>query len=125
MNPVDLQRIQAKLETEGDSFTLGKTEDSKVKLVAWVLPEPGGDFPLDYHLGKAREITDMLKNVSQFIPPFRAVFSPHDNPYMATDWGLKKQALHAAATQTCTYNHRRAFLGVLSDYSIYPCRYQH
>ena len=117
MNPVDLQRIQAKLETESDSFTIGKTEESEVKLLAWALPAPGGDFPLEYHLGKAREIADILKNVSQFIPPFRAVFSPHDNPYMATDWELKTQALHAAAAQTCTYDHRRAFLGVLSNYS--------
>jgi hypothetical protein len=117
MNPVDLQRIQTKLESERDSFTLGKTEDSGLTLVAWALPGPGDGFPLEYHLSKAREIADMLKNVSQFIPPFRAVFSPHDNPYVATHWELKAQALHAAAAQTCTYYRRRA-LGVLSDYSI-------
>jgi hypothetical protein len=118
MNPVDLQRIQAELELDGDSFTLGKTEDSEVKLLAWVLPGPDDGFPLEYHLDKAREIADMLKNVSQFIPPFRAVFSPHDNPYMATDWEIKTQALQAAAAQTCTYDHHRAVLGVLCNYSI-------
>jgi hypothetical protein len=118
MNPVDLRRIQAELESERNSFTLAKAEDSGVALVAWALPEPGGDFALENHLAKAREIADMLKNVSQFIPPFRAVLSSHDNPYVAVSWELKTQLLHAAATQTCKYDHRGAFLGVLSDYSI-------
>ncbi|KAG6858802.1 hypothetical protein C0991_001924, partial [Blastosporella zonata] len=41
---------------------------------------------------------DILSDVEDSIPPFRAVFSPHDNPNLHTDWELKDQALkHAAA----------------------------
>lgn len=42
-----------------------------------------------------------LEDVEEFIPPFRAVFSPHDNPNLHTDIELKKQALKHAAAGTC------------------------
>ncbi|KAF5367754.1 hypothetical protein D9758_009860 [Tetrapyrgos nigripes] len=36
------------------------------------------------------------ENLAQWIPPFRATFSPHDSPTMHTDWGLRKKALEYA-----------------------------
>ena len=102
INPVDLNRLQTEHEVQRDSFTLGKTNDSEVKLVTWALPNPDEGFNLEYHLGKAKEIARMLDEVAQFIPPFRAVFSPHDNPTTTTDWELKTHALQAAAARTCT-----------------------
>jgi hypothetical protein len=104
MDPADLNRLQAELESYVDSYTIGKSEDSNITMVASaLLSEPSQDFPLEYHLGNAKQIADMLKDVSKFIPPFRAVFSPEDNPLMAADWELKSQALQAAAAGTCTY----------------------
>jgi hypothetical protein len=105
MDPVDLNKIQAQLETERDSYTIGKTRDSTITMVASALPEPGPNSPTRHFVARANDIADMLSEVADFIPPFRATFSPHDNPDMVTDWELKAQALHAAATGTCTYNH--------------------
>lgn len=104
MDPADLNKLQAELESYADSYTIGKSEDSNITMVtSALLSEPSQDFPLEYHLAKAKEIADLLKDVSKFIPPFRAVFSPEDNPVMAADWALKSQALQAAAARTCTY----------------------
>jgi hypothetical protein len=104
MDPVDLNRLQVEHESHKDSYTIGKIEDSEITMVASaLLSEPSQDFPLEYHLAKAKEIADMLQEVSRFIPPFRAVFSPYDNPTMTTDWDLKSQALQAAAVRTCAY----------------------
>ena len=105
VDPVDLNRIQSQLETERDSYTIGKTGDSKVTMVASALPEPGPDSPTRHFVAQANEIADMLSQVSDFIPPFRATFSPHDNPHVVADWTLKAHALQAATAGTCTYKH--------------------
>jgi hypothetical protein len=102
MDPVDLNKIQKDLESHRDSYTIGKSEYSGITMVASALPEPGPDSPAHFCIGQAKSIADILKDVSAFIPPFRAVFSPDDNPIMAIDWELKKQALEAAAAGTCT-----------------------
>jgi hypothetical protein len=103
MDPIDLQRLQLEAghETYGDSFTLGKAEGSEITLIASALPENDPEFPTKFHLGKAKQIMDVLNKFSEFIPSFKAVFSPHDNPNMSTDWELKTQALEAAANETC------------------------
>lgn len=42
-------------------------------------------------------LIDLLEQVQQYIPPFRAVFSPHDNPNLFTDFELRQLALNLAA----------------------------
>ncbi|PPQ99419.1 hypothetical protein CVT24_005406 [Panaeolus cyanescens] len=48
------------------------------------------------HLNGAFNIFDMLADVQDHIPPFRAVFSPHDNPSLLRDWKNREEALKAA-----------------------------
>ncbi|KAF8184821.1 glycosyl transferase family 90-domain-containing protein [Pholiota molesta] len=43
---------------------------------------------------------ELLEDVDHLLPPFRAVFSPHDNPNLPTDYELKRQALRAARART-------------------------
>lgn len=101
MDPVDLRRLQAQRESHRDSYTIGKAGSDTIGLVATSLAPEGPDSPRKHHLGQAEEIMGILKEVSDYIPPFRAVFSPHDNPYLFTDWELKTQMLEAAAAGTC------------------------
>ncbi|KAG6918814.1 hypothetical protein DXG01_011566 [Tephrocybe rancida] len=96
MNPVDLQRMQSDWEGHSDSYTVGKTASSRIALVNSSLP---GNSKVEHELSLgAYDIMEILQDVEDAIPPFRAVFSPHDNPNLPTDWELKDQALkHAAA----------------------------
>lgn len=101
MDPRDLQRIQFEWEAHFDTYTIGKTKDGPMKLVNSSLAavQPG---TFDLRDG-AYMIIDLLKDVEDKIPPFRAIFSPHDNPNLHTDWELRDQALQHAAAGTCTY----------------------
>jgi len=120
MDPVDLNKLQAEYESHRDSYTLGKTEDSEITVVATALPPPGPGSPTASHLSQAGVIVALLKDVEKFIPPFRAVFSPHDNPNQPTDWELKTQALKAAAAGTCPYRSPfRMSIPMLTN----PCRH--
>lgn len=104
MDPVDLHRLQAEHESLKDSYTIGKTEDSETITLLAVGHRGAGpnSLPKNY-LVQARETMDLLQDIAKFIPPFRAVFSPHDNPNLFTDWDLKTQALQAAAAGKCTF----------------------
>ena len=52
-------------------------------------------------MGQTQEVIDTLKDVQQWLPPFRAVFSPHDNPNMFTDWEVKSMMVRAAGAGKC------------------------
>ncbi|TFK34650.1 glycosyl transferase family 90-domain-containing protein [Crucibulum laeve] len=98
MDPNDLQEIQREWEGHADSFTVGKEANGMISLVNYTLP---GDEDKRFQLSKgAFEVMDLLEDVEEFIPPFRAVFSPHDNPNLHTDYELRNLALKAAATGT-------------------------
>ncbi|KAG6887517.1 hypothetical protein C0995_014655 [Termitomyces sp. Mi166 len=96
MDPHDLQRLQFEWEAHSDSYTIGKTGDGPIMIVNYSLPnmKPG-----DHDLRSVGyEIMELLKEVEDKMPPFRAIFSPHDNPNLPTDWELRNQAIkHAAA----------------------------
>lgn len=103
MNPVDLRRLQAEHESHLDSYTIGKTakdEDISILKVSFSYNGPG--TPASAHRNQAQEMIDTLKDVQDFLPPFRAVFSPHDNPNLFTDWEVKSQMLRAAGAGKCT-----------------------
>ncbi|TFK34614.1 glycosyl transferase family 90-domain-containing protein [Crucibulum laeve] len=93
-HPLDLQQIQAEQESHTDSYTFGKTIGSEIRLMNFsFVPEPGPNV-----LRGAEDILALLKDVQQHIPPFRAVFSPHDNPILLSDYDIKKKFTDAAAT---------------------------
>ncbi|KAG6827890.1 hypothetical protein H0H92_010053 [Tricholoma furcatifolium] len=98
MDPRDLQRMQEEWEDHRDSYTLGKADNSPIYVVNSSLPD---DEQARRVLGgPAYEFMDLLRDVEDSIPAFRAVFSPHDNPNLPTDWELKHQALEHAAAGT-------------------------
>ncbi|KAJ6555186.1 glycosyl transferase family 90-domain-containing protein [Mycena vulgaris] len=96
VDPRDLRRIQRDWEAHADSYTIGKDADAdKIRMLNFTLP---GDEAVRLELAAgAFQIIELLAEVERDIPPFRAVFSPHDNPNLVTDYELKKLALDAAA----------------------------
>ncbi|KAJ7840826.1 glycosyl transferase family 90-domain-containing protein [Mycena olivaceomarginata] len=46
------------------------------------------------------QLIELLSEVEAELPPFRAVFSPHDNPNVGLDYELRQQALEAARKGT-------------------------
>jgi hypothetical protein len=98
---VDLLDIQAEQETRTDSFTLAKNHsefDTFLDRVAFSDPETWQQRAL---LRGVDEILDLLRPIEQYLPPFRAVFSPHDNPNLLSDYNVKKVTLEAATTKQC------------------------
>ena len=101
IDPVDLRAAQFEWEAHRDSFTLGKLRDEDVITVVNIsLPE---DRISDYLAWGAKPQMDLLTEVHQFIPPFRATFSPHDNPNELGEWTWKNAALEAAKKGTCMH----------------------
>jgi len=99
IHPIEVERLRVELASSHESYTLGKTEqDSNVTLLTDTLPE--NTSATKYHIVTAKKIAGMVDEVSKYIPPFRALFSPHDNPNRMTDWGLRTLAIEAAAAGT-------------------------
>ncbi|KAJ7178854.1 glycosyl transferase family 90-domain-containing protein [Mycena crocata] len=97
--PVDLRRIQREWEAHADSYTIGKDgEQDGISMLNFTLPE-NEEVRLELAAG-AFQMIDLLAEVERDIPPFRAVFSPHDNPNLVTNYVLKQQALEAAKKGT-------------------------
>ncbi|KAF9450836.1 glycosyltransferase family 90 protein [Macrolepiota fuliginosa MF-IS2] len=97
IHPRDLQAIQAEWEAHEDSYTLGKdTSDAPIDILNFTF---GGDRPDEkvHLLNPGFEVIELLEDIQEYIPPFRAVFSPHDNPNLFTDWELRDMAVKAAA----------------------------
>lgn len=100
IDPSDLQRLQAVQEAHSDSFTLGKDELSGVKIVNTSFSDPA-NWEEKHLLRGAQDLVNLLRSIEHLLPPFRAVFSPHDNPNLLSDYGAKKMALDAAAKRSC------------------------
>ena len=105
MDPLDLQNMEREWESFADSYTIGKEANGRIEIVNFTLP---GNEKVQFDLkGGAFQIMELLADVEKFIPPFRAIFSPHDNPNLHTDFELKSQALKHAAAGTCLYTTPR------------------
>jgi hypothetical protein len=103
INPVDLQRLREERESHEDTYTVGKTEnDPHIKLL-----KVSFSFPITWenrhHLGGAEDFIALLGDLQEHLPPFRAVFSPHDSPTLFTDHKIKGVALEAAAQGSCEH----------------------
>ncbi|KAJ7148964.1 glycosyl transferase family 90-domain-containing protein [Mycena crocata] len=93
IEPKDLLAVRAELEAKVDSYTLGKTATSDVRVVNTSLT-PGS---YDQLIKGSENIIDLLSDVEEFLPPFRAVFSPHDGPNRLSDYFVENAARQAAA----------------------------
>ena len=94
IEPHELVRLRDELETRADSYTLGKINGTKIGVVNHALNNE--------HLIKNSEpVVRLLGYIDEFLPPFRAVFSPHDSPGRLSDYGVKSAALRAAHNSSC------------------------
>lgn len=96
---MDLREIQRGWEAHPESYTIGKDrDDDPVTVLNTSLPADARMMFLEF---AAQPQLDMIRDVQDFIPAFRAVFSPHDNPNQMLDHDIKTMALKAAAEGTC------------------------
>ncbi|KAG6887518.1 hypothetical protein C0995_014656 [Termitomyces sp. Mi166 len=116
MDPRDLQRLQFEWEGHSDSYTIGKTDDGPIMIVNYSLPDVRPST-FDFTDG-AYQIMELLEDVEDKIPPFRATFSPHDNPNLPTDWELRSQAIKHAAAGTCMRLSFHVFYSRLVTYAL-------
>ncbi|TFK25291.1 hypothetical protein FA15DRAFT_668662, partial [Coprinopsis marcescibilis] len=94
IDPRHLQKTQHGWEAQADSFTLGKeTLDDPISLLNFTFHDIKDK---DRFLVFLPEMFKLLQDVQGSIPPFRAVFSPHDGPNLPTDHELMTMAVKAA-----------------------------
>lgn len=97
VDPLDLQAVQTEMEQKQWSYTVGKVENGPLDIIHDVLPkERRAEL-----MKRARDVVDLLKDVQHFIPPFRAVFSPWDNPSLLSDYQTRTEAMEAASIRSC------------------------
>lgn len=97
IRPQTLQRLQRDAESQFDSFTIGKVrrgseseEDSKVELLNHTFAKGGHGH------SRLKHILDMLDEVQQWLPEFRATFNIHDTPRVQVSWEARQAAERAA-----------------------------
>ena len=95
IDPHELVRLRDELESTKDTITLGKINGTKIGVVTYALNDRG-------LIRNTEPVASLLGHVEELLPPFRAVFSPHDSPTQLSDYGVKSAALHAAHTSSCT-----------------------
>lgn len=100
IDPADLLSIQEQQERIPDSFIIGKNDTSRLGLLGTAFSEPEKAKERNLFRG-LDEMLNLLKPVDEHLPNFRAVFSPHDNPNLLSDYHVKKAVLDAAAAGRC------------------------
>ena len=122
MDPDDLLKLQAEQETKPDSFTIAKndTHDSQLVRKAFSDPDTWEQRAL---LRGLDEIVDLLLPVEDALPPYRAIFSPHDNPNLLSDYNVKKATLDAAAAGTCMLFHPNRASSTELSHMSFRCRH--
>ena len=94
MDPTDLRELYTRLENEKSNFMiLTKEEGGNLDLVN-LLSNP------DKQEGPAWSAIELLANVQEHLPPFRAIFTHDDRPNRLTDFNMKESLLEAAKTQS-------------------------
>ncbi|KAG6828633.1 hypothetical protein H0H92_007225 [Tricholoma furcatifolium] len=96
-HPLDLQALQSKQELHTDTFTLGLNETDELDVLRLSFADSENNYNPYNLLTGARDIMELLEDVAQDLPPFRAVISPHDSPSLITDYQVRQMALDAAS----------------------------
>lgn len=102
VRPAELRRTQRDWEGQVDSFTVGRdTVGEEFGPLNYTAPE---DERVKKQLANgATLVMEVLEEVEDYLPPFRAVFSPYDNPNLPSDWELRKEAERAAKAGRCEF----------------------
>lgn len=96
LKPQDLIALQKSLESKVDSYTIGNTKEEGISVVHYAFTE--GKY--NQLIKGSEKIIDLLSDVEQYLPPFRAVFSPHDGPNRLSDYAIRATTLDAATKGT-------------------------
>jgi hypothetical protein len=99
LQPTELLKIRDELESKIDSYTIGKDADGHIAVVNYAFEE--GRYDQLIHGSEA--IIDLLADIEDYLPPFRAVLSPHDGPNRLSDHFVRASALRAAHDGACKY----------------------
>lgn len=83
-----MRKLEYAYEAHMDSYTLGKLSKHKIGIVNISMAEDRAQG----FMGFARDMIDTLQPVAEWIPSFRAVFSPHDTPERSISWELMRAA---------------------------------
>ncbi|KAF7303773.1 hypothetical protein MIND_00606900 [Mycena indigotica] len=92
LEPKDFLAIRSELEAKIDSYTVGKSATTGVHVVNTSFA-PG---KYDQLIKGSVAVVDLLRDVEDRLPPFRAVFSPHDSPNRLSDYFVEEAARRAA-----------------------------
>jgi len=97
IEPRELIRLRDELESAKDTYTLGRINASgtEIDVVNYALNDKG-------LIRNSEPVVHLLSYIAEFLPPFRAVFSPHDSPSRLSDYEVKSAALQAAQNSSCT-----------------------
>lgn len=95
IDPRDLQADELEYEkARSDSFALGKlTQEDPISMLTTTFPK---DKVAHLYQRWVNRHLHLISEVEQFIPPFRAVFTPNDNPHQVKDYHRQTLALEAA-----------------------------
>ena len=98
IQPHDLHRIRDEMELIKDTYTLARTNGTKIDVVKYAFQ----DGSYEQLIRNSKPVLDLFRDIEEFLPPLRAVFSPHDAPTLLSDYGVKAAALRAAQSELCT-----------------------
>lgn len=96
IKPTDLRKIQAEWEHHQDTYTLGKEEGGSILIVADKLPEDPAKR--ENLLAGGNQMVKLLMDVGHLLPPFRAVFSPHDSASIFINYQTRSMSSKAATS---------------------------
>ncbi|KAF6762134.1 hypothetical protein DFP72DRAFT_878086 [Ephemerocybe angulata] len=95
VDPSHLRQVQRDWEAHADSYTIGKEKlEDYLVILNYTLPE---DENVKNELARgATMVIEILEEIEDYLRPFRAIFSPHDNPNLHSDWELREEAKEAS-----------------------------
>ncbi|KAJ3886481.1 glycosyl transferase family 90-domain-containing protein [Lentinula edodes] len=96
LEPSYLLELQAEREFKQDTFTIGKNAEGKLDILQTSFQE--GAY--DQLIWIANKVLDILRDIEDDLPFFRATFTPHDGPNLMTDYVVKSTLLEAASTDS-------------------------
>ncbi|TDL29204.1 hypothetical protein BD410DRAFT_8683 [Rickenella mellea] len=98
VKPADLAQLQQQWESHRDTYTVGKvTEGDPITVLGTSMTNE----TLQHDLNRlANGQLNLIKDVQQFIPPFRAIFTASDNPNQLTDHNIEAMANQAITEGT-------------------------
>ncbi|KAJ3809218.1 hypothetical protein F5876DRAFT_77973 [Lentinula aff. lateritia] len=103
LEPSYLLEVQAERESKLDTYTIGKNADGKLD----ILKTPSQEGSYAQLISIATRVLDILRDVEDDLPSFRATFTPNDVPNLMTDHAVKSTLLETARTGSLLHHNIR------------------